>query len=180
MKIKLLLMSLTLAQEFYSQASDSTYFINKLNQNRLEISELSTQVQYYKNILKSSKAIRTATFEHIQFDINQVSGSRKDGSITLGFTYKNLADPRRILQCEKAVLVDLQGQQFQTTNVYLAPNKVVVNDVLKDVPYRGGIFYNKVNSYFPTIRALILYVYPSDQISNPMPVVFENVPVVWE
>lgn len=181
MKIKILLISLVLAQLFYSQNADYAQLSQKLNQNRLEIFELSRQVQYYKNVLNSTKAVRKATFEDLDIDITQVIGSRKDGNIAISFNYKNTADsPRRILQCERAVMVDMQGNQYQTTHLYLAPNgKVVTNEILQNVPYKGGILFKKTDAYFPIIKALILYLYPIDQISNPQPVVFENIPVIW-
>lgn len=51
MKIKILLISLVLAQLFYSQNADYAQLSQKLNQNRLEIFELSRQVQYTKMYL---------------------------------------------------------------------------------------------------------------------------------
>lgn len=178
MKMKLLLPAFMLAQLICGQTSD---IAAKLLQKEQEIRELSLQVKYYKTVLNSTKAVRSATFENIRFDLTQVTGSRKDGSLMIGFSYHNHDDSRKTLQCERALLVDMQGNQHQTTQISLAPNgKIIAYDVLSNVPYRGAIFYKKLNYYFPVIRSLVLYLYPEDNISNPSPIVFENVPVIWE
>lgn len=183
MKSKLTLLMLVLAQLNAAQLSDCADLDEKLNIHQLQINELSKQVNYYKTLLNATKAIRSSTYEDMQFNINQVIGSKKDGSIMMRFTYKNLKDEtRRTLQCEKAVIIDTQGNQHQTNQVYLAPNsgKILANDVLKGIPYQGAMFFKKNTAYFPVIRALIVYVYPVDNLTNPKPVVFENLPVIWE
>lgn len=178
MRTKLILPALMLAQLLCGQSSDLTA---KLLQKEQEVRDLSLQVKYYKTVLNSTRAIRSATFENIRFDLTQVTGSRKDGSLVIGFSYNNVGDTRKTLQCERALLVDMQGNQHQTTLINLAPNgKVIAYDVLPKVPYRGAIIYKKLNYYFPVIRSLVLYIYPKDNISNPSPVVFENVPVIWD
>lgn len=182
MKIKLLSVLLVLAQQLYSQNANYAQLNEQLNQNKLEISELSRQVQYYKKVLNSTRAIRSANFEDLNLDITKVTGSRKTGSIEVLFNYKNThSTTRKNFQCERAVIVDMQGNQYQTTQLFLAPNgRVVAVDILQNVPYNGGVMFKKVGNYFPVIKALILYLYPSDQLSNPQPIVFENIPVIWE
>lgn len=183
MKLKLTMLMFTLAQLHAAQLSDCIELNKKIDIHQLEIDELSRQVIYYRNTLNTAKAIRSATFEDIQYNINQVTGSKKDGNILLRFTYKNLqGDTRKILQCEKAVIIDPQGNQNQTHQVYLSPNggKIIANDVLTKIPYQGAMVFKKNTSYFPVIRALIVYVYTIDNITNPKPVVFENIPIIWE
>ena len=183
MKLKLAMLMLTLAQLHAAQLSDCVELNKKVDTHQLEIDELSRQVNYYRNTLNTAKAIRTTTFEGMQYNINQVTGSKKDGNILLRFTYKNLTDAtRRTLQCERAVIIDPQGNQNQTNQIYLSPNggKILVDDLLSKIPYQGAMIFKKNTSYFPVIRALIVYVYPIDNITNPKPVVFENIPVIWE
>lgn len=178
MRTKLMLPAFLLAQLLCAQSADTQ---SQLQQHEQEIRELSRQVQYYKNALNTNKAIRSATFENIRFDITQVIGSKKDGTVEVNFLYTNLSPNRRPLQCERAQLVDPQGNQHLTTQLYIAPNgRIVANEVLSKTAYRGGLLFRKQNSYYPTIRALSLYVYPQDNISNPVPVVFENIPIVWQ
>ena len=178
MRINFILPVLCMAQFYFAQ---SLAVNNRpMPSDEQLVKELSQQVQYYKGILRSSKAVRSATFEKIRFDINQVTGSRKDGNVVVAFGYENLEETRQLLQCERAVIVDVEGNQYLTTNIFLAPGgKIVVNDILSKVPYRAGIFFKKL-PYFPVIKALVMYVYPDDKFSNPVPIVFENIPVVWD
>lgn len=183
MKIKITLLMLALAQAYCAQLSDCGEAIEKIDNHQLEIKELSRQVHYYKNLLNLSKAVRSSAFEDVQYTINQVTGSKKDGTILVRFTYRNLNDhPRKILQCEKAVIVDTQGNQHQTNQVYLSPNggKILASDVLAKIPYQGAMVFKKSTAYFPVIKALMVYAYPLDNLTSPKPVVFENIPVIWE
>lgn len=181
MRIKLMLPAILLAQILCAQADGVQTTVQQHAQHEQEIEELSRQVQYYKNILNTNKAIRSATFENIRFDLTQVIGSKKDGTVEINFLYTNLGGPRRSLQCERAQIVDPQGNQQLTTQMYLAPGgRVIATDVLPKTAYRGGLLFRKQNSYFPVIRSLSLYIYPQDNFSNPVPIVFENVPVIWQ
>lgn len=178
MRTKLMLPAILLAQILCAQSADTP---SQLQQHEQEIEELSRQVQYYKNTLNVNKAVRSATFENVRFDLTQVIGSKKDGTVEVNFLYTNIGPTRRSLQCERAQIVDPQGNQHITTQMYIAPNgRIVANEVLPRTAYRGGLLFRKQNSYFPTIRALSLYVYPQDNFSNPVPVVFENIPIIWQ
>lgn len=178
MRTKLMLPAFLWVQIFCAQSADPK---NQLRQHELEIKELSRQVQYYKNALNVNQAIRSVTFENIRFDVTQVIGSKKDGTVEVNFLYTNVGPTLRSLQCERALMVDPKGNQHLTTQMYIAPNgRIVANEVLPKTAYRGGVLFKKQNSYLPTIRSLALYIYPRDNFSNPVPVVFENIPVIWQ
>lgn len=183
MKKSLLTVLIGLAAQIVSaQDPDYATLTKQVKTHQLEIEELTKQVNYYKTTLQYSKAIRSIKFENIQVTINDVRGIKKDGNVVIEFTYTNLSkELQESLQFEKAVLVDSQGKQYNTSQVFLAQDgKIRVLDLVRDIPYKGGLIFKKTTDYFPIIRALILYAYPKDQLSNPEPVVFENLPVMWE
>ena len=170
------------AHHLSAQGTDYLTLTKQIKLHQFEIEELTKQVDYYKSTSNYSKAIRSVNFENLQFTINDVRGIEKDETIIVEFTYTNLSkDLQDSLQFEKAVLVDSKGKQYSTSQVFLAQDeKIRVLDLVKDIPYKGGLMFRKTTDYFPIIRALILYAYPQDQLSNPEPVVFENLPVMWE
>ncbi|MGA9213246.1 hypothetical protein [Kaistella sp.] len=182
MKTKLTVLTLVLAQCLSAQLADYNVLSEQAKLDQTQIEELSKQVDYYKKFLNLSKVIRTSTFENIQIELNDIRGLKKEGKIMVEFTYKNMgAEMRKALQFEKAIIVEFEGNQYQTQQVFLTlDGKIRVNDLLHGIPYKGAMFFHKSNRYFPIIRALVLYIYTKDQLSNPEPIVFENIPVIWE
>lgn len=180
-KLQLVLVILA-AQLLPAQKAQQLSLVEQSKIDKLQIEELTRQVDYYKKTLNFSKAIRSANFENMKFTINDVRGLKKDGTVMIEFSYTNMSkDLHESLQFEKAVLVDSQGKQYNTSQVFLTSDgKIRVIDLVDGIPYKGALFFKKSSNYFPIIRALILYAYPKDQLSNPEPVVFENLPVIWE
>lgn len=183
MKKKLqLVLVLLAAQLLPAQNGPQLSLVEQSKIDKQQIEELTKQVDYYKKALNFSKAISSAHFENLRLSINDVRGLKKDGTVIIEFSYTNMSSElHKSLQFEKAVLVDSQGKQYHTPQVFLTTDgKIRVIDLVDGIPYRGALFFKKSTNYFPIIRALILYAYPKDQLSNPQPVVFENLPVIWE
>ncbi len=182
MKHFLTVVAIAMAMPCAAQLSSGAPTTEESLRDKLQIAELSQQVAYYKTALNLSKALRSNTFEDLSLAIKTVRGLRKDGTIVIEFEYQNTSQRQRgSLQTERAVLVDPQGNQYQTSQVMLhTDGRVHTRDLVPKVPYRGGLVFRKTGVEFPMIRALILYFYPEDNISNPQPVVFESIPIVWE
>ncbi len=182
MKIIFTVLFLVVVQVCNAQSSSCENLIKNKERDQQQIDELGRQVAYYKNLLHTTKAIRSATYEDIRYDIQRVRGLRKDGTILIEFTYQNMDEGLMdALQVEKAVIVEPLGKRFQTTQVSLtADGRFRAVDLVPGVPYKALTVMRKTSADFPTMRTLVLYIFPRDNISSPEPVIFENVPVVWE
>ena len=81
----------------------------------------------------------------------------------------------------RASAIDARGNQFQTYEVYVAPNKNMRAEKIKSyIPIKGNFVFKTDETDFPILRILKIMVYPKDNISSPKEVIFENIAVVWE
>ncbi|MCD9854527.1 hypothetical protein LUD75_07405 [Epilithonimonas sp. JDS] len=185
MKSKLILITLAFSQILFAQKSDCSDLKNELKNNKEQILELSKQVDYYKETLSLLKPIRTVNIDGMKLDIVKVNGTKLSKTISVTFIYQNTeSTARKSFQCEEAFLIDPQGNQFQTSEVLVAPNKRIrAQNILPEIPTKATMTFSVADlkqTDFPIIKILTLKVYAKDNKSNPYSAVFENIPVVWE
>ena len=167
---------------FSAQKSDCVTTQRELENSKIEVAELSKQNIYYKETLNLLKPISTNIVDDVQFSIAKIIGSKKDKTITVTFLYENKSsETRDFLQCQEAYAIDARGNQFQTYEVYVAPNKNMRVEKIKSyIPIKGNFVFKTEEMDFPIFRILKILVYPKDNISSPKEVIFENIAVVWE
>lgn len=165
-----------------AQKTDCTSIQKELENSKIEVAELSKQNLYYKETLNLLKPIKTDVVDDVQFSITKIIGSKKDKTITVTFLYENNSfETRDFLQCQEASAIDARGSQFQTYEVYVAPNKNMRTEKIKsNIPIKGSFVLKTEETEFPLFRILKILVYPKDNMSSPKEVIFENVSVVWE
>lgn len=167
---------------FSAQKSDCSTIQKELENSKIEVAVLSKQNIYYKETLNLLKPIKTTIVDDVQFSITKIIGSKKDKTITITFLYENNSfETRDFLQCQEASAIDARGNQFQTYEVYVAPNKNMRAEKIKsNIPIKGNFVFNTEETDFPILRIVKILVYPKDNISSPKEVIFENVAVIWE
>ena len=165
-----------------AQKSDCATTQRELESAKIEVAELSKQNIYYKETLNLLKPISTDIVDDVEFSITKIIGSKKDKTITITFLYENKSfEIRDFLQCQEASAIDARGNQFQTYEVYVAPNKNIRAEKIKsNIPIKGNFVFKTDETNFPIFRILKILVYPKDNMSSPKEVIFENVAVVWE
>jgi hypothetical protein len=121
-------------------------------------------------------------YNDVQFSITKIIGSKKDKTITITFLYENNSfETRDFLQCQEASAIDARGNQFQTYEVYVAPNKNMRAEKIKsNIPIKGNFVFNTEETDFPILRIVKILVYPKDNMSSPKEAIFENIAVIWE
>jgi len=186
MKSKLLLGLLMFSTLSFSQKSDCSSLEKEVQNNKIQIAELSKQVNYYQETLDLLKPIKTANVDGLEFSVTKVVGSKKDKTVTVTFIYKNTEQTeRRSLRCMNAYFIDPQGEQYQTWIVSVAAdNGSVAYNVKPDIPTKATTKFKINETDFPMIRVLSVKVDLKDQSQGGMTrtkeAVFENLPVVWE
>ena len=165
-----------------AQKNDCTTIQKELENAKIEVAELSKQNQYYKETLNLLKPIKISISDDVEFSITKIIGSKKNKTITVTFLYENKSsETRDFLQCQEAYAIDARGNQFQTYEVYVAPNKNMRAEKIKsNIPIKGNFVFKTDETDFPILRILKILVYPKDNISSPKEVIFENVAVIWE
>ena len=167
---------------FSAQKSDCSTIQKELENSKIEVAELSKQNLYYKETLNLLKPIKTTIVDDVEFSITKITGSKKEKTITVTFLYENKSsETRDFLQCQEASAIDAKGNQFQTYEVYVAPNKNMRAEKIKsNIPIKGNFVFNTEETDFPILRIVKILVYPKDNISSPKEVIFENIAVIWE
>lgn len=167
---------------FSAQKSDCVTIQKELENSKIEVAELSKQNLYYKETLNLLKPIKTSGVDDVEFSITKIIGSKKNKTITVTFLYENKSsETRDFLQCQEAYAIDARGNQFQTYEVYVAPNKNMRAEKIKSyIQIKGNFAFKTEEMDFPIFRILKILVYPKDNISSPKEVIFENIAVVWE
>ena len=165
-----------------AQKTECTTIQKELENAKIEVAELSKQNLYYKETLNLIKPIKTSVVDNVEFSITKIVGSKKDKTITITFIYENKSfESRDFLQCQEASAIDPQGNQFQTYEVYVAPNKNMRAEKIKsNIPIKGNFVFKTEETNFSIFRILKILVYPKDNMSSPKEVIFENVAVIWE
>jgi len=165
-----------------AQKTECITIQKELENAKIEVAELSKQNLYYKETLNLLKPIKITTVDDVEFSITKIVGSKKDKTITVTFLYENkFFETRDFLQCQEASAIDPQGNQFQTYEVYIAPNRNMRAEKIKsNIPIKGNLTFKSEESDFPIFRILKILVYPKDNMSSPKEVIFENVAVIWE
>ncbi len=172
----------------YSQNSDCSDVKNELQISITQITKLNKEIEYYKETLNLLKPIRTVVVDGMELNITKIVGSKKDKSLSITFVYQNKdSEIRSFFQCEQAFLVDPQGNQFQTYDVFIAPNNGIrAEKILPSIPTKASITFkttdptNPIETTIPIIRTLTLKVFAKNHIDSPYSAVFENIPVIWE
>ena len=167
---------------FSAQKSDCVSIQRELESAKIEVAELSKQNIYYKETLNLLKPIKTTTVDDVEFSITKIYGSKKNRTITVTFLYENKSsETRDFFFFFEAYAIDARGNQFQTYEVYVAPNKNMRAEKIKsNIPIKGNFVFKTDETDFPILRILKILVYPKDNISSPKEVIFENLPVIWE
>ena len=126
--------------------------------------------------------VKTTIVDDVEFSITKITGSKKEKTITVTFLYENKSsETRDFLQCQEASAIDVRGNQFQTYEVYVAPNKNMRAEKIKSyIQIKGNFVFKTDETNFPIFRILKILVYPKDNMSSPKEVIFENVAVLWE
>lgn len=185
MKSKLILIVSVFSQITFAQKSDCSDLKNELKNNKEQITELSKQVDYYKETLNLLKPIRTVDIDGMKLDIVMVNGHKKDKTISVTFIYQNTeSTARKSFQCEEAFIIDPQGNQLQTSEVIVAPNKRIrAQNILPEVPTKATMTFaatGLAETHFPLIKVLTIKIYAKDSKNNPNNAVFESIPVIWK
>ncbi|PQA90396.1 hypothetical protein SAMN05421796_108183 [Chryseobacterium piscicola] len=185
MKSILILIISVFSQILFAQKSDCSDLKNELKNNKDQITELSKQVDYYKEALNLLKPIRTVDIDGMKLDIVMVNGHKKDKTISVTFIYQNTeSTARKSFQCEEAFIIDPQGNQLQTSEVIVAPNKRVrAQNILPEIPTKATMTFaapDLAEASFLIIKVLTIKIYAKDNKNNPYNAVFENIPVIWE
>ena len=128
------------------------------------------------------KPISTNIVDDVEFSITKIYGSKKDKTITVTFLYENKSsESRDFLQCQEAYAIEARGNQLQTYEVYVAPNKNMRTEKIKsNIQIKGNFVFKTDETDFPIFRILKIMFYPKDNMSSPKEIVFENIAVVWE
>ncbi|KFC18322.1 hypothetical protein [Epilithonimonas lactis] len=184
MKSKLILVLSAFSQILFAQKSDCSDLKNELKNKKDQITELSKQVDYYKETLNLLKPIRTVDIDGMKLDIVMVNGHKKDKTISVTFIYQNTeSTARKSFQCEEAFIIDPQGNQFQTSEVLVAPKRIRAQNILPEVPTKATMTFaaaDLAETAFPLIKVLTIKIYAKDSKNNPYNAVFESIPVIWE
>ena len=165
-----------------AQKNECSTILKELENSKIEVAELSKQNIYYKETFNLLKPISTNIVDDVQFSITKITGSIKEKTITVTFLYENKSsETRDFLQCQEASAIDARGNQFQSYEVYVAPNKNMRAEKIKsNIPIKGNFVFNTEETDFPILRIVKILVYPKDNISSPKEVIFENNAVIWE
>lgn len=181
----LLLSTTTLA---YSQENECAGINKELQISKTQVAEMSKEIVYYKETLHLLKPVRTFNVDGMELNITKISGSKKDKSIRITMVFQNKdSEIRSFFQCEQALLIDPQGNQYQTYDVFVAPNNGIrAEKILPSIPTKASIIFkttdptNPIDTSIPTIKILILKVYSKNHMDSPYSATFENIPVTWE
>lgn len=151
---------------FSAQKSDCVTIQKELESTKIEVAELSKQNLYYMETLNLLKPISTNIVDDVEFSITKIIGSKKNKTITVTFLYENKSsETRDFLQCQEASAIDPQGNQFQTYEVYVAPNKNMRAEKIKsNIPIKGNFFFKTDETDFPIFRILKILIYPKKVI----------------
>lgn len=141
---------------FSAQKSDCSTIQKELENSKIEVAELSKQNLYYKETLNLLKPIKTTIVDDVEFSITKITGSKKEKTITVTFLYENKSsETRDFLQCQEASAIDAKGNQFQTYEVYVAPNKNMRAEKIKsNIPIKGNFVFNTEETDFPILRCI--------------------------
>lgn len=188
MKLAISSVLLIFTQILSAQKTDCSDVKLDLQNSKVQNAELSKQVEYYKETLNLLKPIRTVNIDGMEINITKIVGSQKDKRLSVTIVYQNKeSETRSFFQCEQAFLIDLQGNQFQTFEVYVAPNKGIrAEKILPNIPTKASIAFktteptNPIEPTTPVIRTLTLKVFAKNHMDSPYSAIFENIPVVWE
>ena len=172
----------------YSQKSDCSEVKKELQISKTYSTQLSKEIEYYKETLSLLKPIRTVVVDGMELNIIKIVGSKKDKSLTITFVYQNKdSETRSFFQCEQAFLLDPQGNQFQTYDVFVGPNNGIrAEKIIPSIPIKASITFKTTNPSIqidpsiPTIKILTLKVYAKNHMDSPYSAIFENIPVTWE
>ena len=148
MKNYTLLLLLLTATVYSAQNNPEINQLKQVVQNqKIEIKELSQQNNYYKETLNLLKPIKSLEIDGLQLDIITVTASKKDMSLKIEFIYKNTtADIRTFFQCEQAFLIDPQGNQYQTYDIAAGADKNIrVENVRPYIPHKGSVLFKITN-----------------------------------
>lgn len=179
----LLLLMLT-ATVYSAQNNPEINQLKQVVQNqKIEIKELSQQNNYYRETLNLLKPIKSLDIDGLQIDIITVTASKKDMSLKIEFMYKNTnSDNRTFFQCEQAFLIDPQGNQYQTYDIAAGANKNIrVENVRPNIPHKGSMLFKITNDSVPMIKELSLKFYSNNSAKNGnvQTAIFENLDINW-
>lgn len=188
MKLSISSVLLIFTQILSAQKTDCAEIKTELQSTKVQNTELSKQVDYYKETLSLLTPIRTVNIDGMEINITKIVGSQKEKSLSVTLVYQNKdSETRSFFQCEQAFLIDAQGNQFQTFEVYVSPNKGIRTEkILPNIPTKATITFkttdptNPIDPAIPTIKILALKVYAKNHMDSPYSAIFENIPVVWE
>lgn len=188
MKTLISILSVIICPFWYCQKTNCTTIEKELQSNKMQVAELSKQINYYKETLNLLTPIRTVNVDGLEINITKIVGSTRDKSLSVIFVYQNKdSQIREFFQCEQAYLIDPQGNQFQTHDVFVAPNNGIrMEKITPNILAKGKITFKTIDptttleTTTPTIRILTLKVFAKNHIDSPYSAVFENIPISWE
>lgn len=156
---------------------------SRVENQKLEIVELTKQNQYYKETLDLLKPLASATAENLKFDVVKIVGSKKDKTLYVYYTYTNTTDsPRKYFQPNQAYFVDPQGNQVSSYEVFASADRERVENIQPNVPMKGVLKFKIEVFDFPLIKLLNLKVGNVETSKNGLfsNLVFKNLPVNWQ
>jgi len=184
MKKTLLICSTIFTILALAQETDCSSLKTELEKSKEQITELSNQVNYYKETLNLLKPISIAKTDGLEFNITKAVGSKKDKTITITFIYKNIdMEIRKSFQCFQSYFTNPQGEQYQNYTVVVGANKGIrVENIHPDIPTKGEVAFKVDESPFPIIRILTIEFTSRNSIKSGLKQTanFENIPVIWE
>lgn len=156
----------------------------QVENQKVEITELSKQNLYYKQTLNLLKPIASSSKNGIQIDILKITGSKSEKKLRVIFVYKNTdSEVRKYFQINNAHFVDPQGNQASTFEI-LTSNLKRTENILPNIPMKGIMEFdlkNFDNLDFPIMRILDLKFgnIKSSSLGLETTMNFENIPVIW-
>lgn len=169
----------------FGQKAECPELQTKIENQKAEITELSKQNLYFKETLNLLKPLITAKSDNLQIDIIKAIGSKKDKTLKVYYIYKNLNPmPRKYFQPGQAYIVDPQGNQVNSFEVYASESQRRVDNIEHNLPIKGVLVFSLKdieNLNFPVLALCQLKFSNEDEKTfGPYSKLnFKNIPVTW-
>lgn len=174
--------ALLLSLGMSAQKNDCTQLENELQKIKTENTELTKQNLYYKETFDLLKPVASDAKDLLKFDIVKAVGSKTKKTLKIYYIYTNTSSKvRSFFQPAESYIVDPQGNQTSTYEVFASEDRRQVNQIQPDVPMKGLLSFNVRTTDFPVIKLLNLKFYKVDGFENAGDTTlnFKNIPVFW-
>lgn len=173
---------LIIAASAYGQKKDCTQTEKELAKVKSENIDLAKQNNYYKETLDLLHPLVTVSADNLKFDIIKATASKTQKSLKIYYIYRNTStNTRKFFQPSQAYMVDPQGNQSSTYEVFASEDKVRVDNIEPNIPMKGKLVFKISETGFPELKLLNLKFSNTDSIKDGLEstLIFKNIPVHW-